>query len=46
MMVDVGSEVLRCKINDEKIQMKLVQRKAAFRTKQIKEYFEYLKKGK
>lgn len=46
MMVDVGGEILRCKINNEKIQMKLVQRKIAFKTKQVKEYFDFLRKGK
>lgn len=46
MMVDVGGEILKCKINDDKMQMKLVQRKVAFKTKQIKEYFDFLRKGK
>ena len=46
MMVDVGGEILKCKINNEKMQMKLVPRKVAFKTKQIKEYFDFLRKGR
>ncbi len=45
MMVDLGQEVLRYKTEKAgKVQLKLTPRQVIFRTKQVQQYREYLRK--
>ena len=45
MIIDLNQEVLRYKLDDNtKVNLKLTPRSVVFRTKQVKEYREYLRK--
>lgn len=46
MIVDSNSEAIKFKIKDEKVNLKLTPRKTIFGSKQIRDYFEYLRKGR
>ncbi len=46
MTVDLNQEVLRFKLKEEKINLKLTQRKVIYKSKQIKEYWDYIRRGK
>ena len=46
MTLDLNQEVLRFKLKDDKVNLKLTPRKMIYRSKQIKEYWDYIKKGR
>ena len=45
-MVDCKNDSLKYKMGEEKIHLKLTPRKIIFKTKQLKEYFEFMRKGR
>jgi hypothetical protein len=46
IMIDLSQEAMRFKIKEEKVNLKLTPRKTIFKSKQIKDYFDYLRKGR
>ncbi len=46
IMVDCKNDSLKYKMGEEKIHLKLTPRKIIFKTKQLKEYFEFMRKGR
>ena len=43
MMIDLGQEVLRFKLETEKVNLKLTPRSTVFKSKQIKEFLTYIR---
>ncbi len=47
LILDFNTDCIKFKgKNDEKVHLKLTPRKVVFRTKQIKDYFDYIRKGR
>ena len=46
MAIDLNQEVLRFKMQNDKVNLKLTPRKLIFKSKQIKEFWEYTRKGR
>ena len=46
MLVDLNQEVLRFKLKDEKISLKLTPRNTIYKSKQAQDFYTYLRNGK
>ena len=46
ILVDLKLDTLKFKLKEEKVHLKMTPRKVVFKTKQIKAYFDYLRKGR
>lgn len=44
--LDFAAESLKFKIKEDKVNLKLTQRKVIWKSKQLKEYFDYVRKGR
>ncbi len=44
--LDFAAETLKFKVKEDKVNLKLTQRKVIWKSKQLKDYFDYVRKGR